>query len=128
MALALGAVSHGHSAPVGGPLEGTTSQGRAIVLRVGRHGAKALDMTFSAPCGDGREWYPRWWPADGAPVRFHNRGQDFAVREKNGDAEAWMSGRISEDRRSASGVARMTADFNGQVCDSGVVTWTVRRP
>ena len=128
--LALGVLhlgSHGNSAPVGGPLEGTTSQGRAIVVRVGRHGAKALDMTFSAPCGNGRDWYPRWWPAEGAPVHFHNRGQDFAVREKDAHVEAWMTGRTSEDRHSAAGVARITADFDGRVCDSGIVRWSVRR-
>jgi hypothetical protein len=110
------------------PLEGWTSQGRAIDLRVGRHGVMALDMTFRTECGGGRVWFPRWWPADNAPVHFHNRGHDFSVREHPGGVEAWMTGTTSSDRRAAHGIARYTEDVGGgRVCDSGTIAWTVRR-
>jgi len=124
-------------------LEGITEQGRAIRILAGKDGARALDMTFRARCTYGRPWLPRWWPAEGAPVHFFNRGRAFSVREstyrseRNGThahIESWMNGRESPDRRTAWGEARLTGMFQGgpyrrtQVCDSGVVRWTVQRP
>jgi len=104
-------------------LKGRTSQGRAITLQVSGDKVSALDMTFRAPCGDGRVWSPRWWPAEGAPVHFHNDGHRFHVRESGADVELWMTGHTSADRRSVSGITRFTGRSRGSVCDSGIVTF-----
>jgi hypothetical protein len=122
-------------------LVGSTSQGRAITLRVRDRNVRALDMTFSTRCTGGQVWVPRWWPAEGAPVHFHNLGRTFDVRERTDrDApdgtrsrmDSWMYGRTSADGHSATGLARFVGGFSGgryrrpMACDSGVVAWSVR--
>jgi hypothetical protein len=109
------------------PLEGWTSQGRAVELTVGRRGVTALDMDFRVPCGDGTAQFERWYPAEGAPVHFQNRGHAFFVREKDTMADSWMTGHVAADGSSASGLTHMTTRYGNHLCDSGLVRWSVHR-
>jgi hypothetical protein len=123
-------------------LSGSTSQGQAIKLRVGGKRVTALDMRFRTRCSNGAIWFSRWWPADGAPVPFKNRGPAFDVREPNAwtasdgaraHMYAWLTGETSADRRTATGAAHLVAVFNGGRyarpvrCDSGPVAYTASR-
>jgi hypothetical protein len=115
-------------------------QGIPITVRASRSGVRAFDMRFRTHCTGGQTWVSRWWPADGAPVPFRNRGRDFQVEETTPGTradgthsyiESWMIGRRSADGRSVSGQTRLTATFwrggGRNVCDSGLVRFTVAR-
>ena len=123
-------------------LTGLTSQGRPVALGVNERGARSFATTFGMSCTAGPGWTAHWWPADGPYSVFRNSGRTFSVHEwshgvtRNGMTWRWaagMTGRLSADRRAASGqasfirLAWVGKQRRPTMCGSRMVNWRVRR-
>ena len=64
-------------------LHGRTSSGHAIRATVVDGKLNGFDTDVSVRCPEGETYDRRWYPSDGNPVPFHEKGSRFYGRERS---------------------------------------------
>jgi hypothetical protein len=113
-------------------IAGITASGDRIELRLDGHGHVAsFDTHVRTWCRGGERWSTHWYPGEGAPVHFKERGRYVTTVERQGPPRQ-LAGTFEArlGHRRASGNLRMVARFyrgsrQVQACDSGWVPWAV---
>jgi hypothetical protein len=117
-------------------LIGRTSQGSIMSMRVDGDRVTSFHiLSLRGRCSNGRIWGITWYPAtDQANVRYKRSGRRFEIHEwpdrrfpgtPGVKVDVWMRATLSDDGRSAQGVAWYVADAGTVHCESGGVSFRV---